>query len=38
MFAWKLADMSGGPRELTEHELHLDLKAKPVKQQLCYFT
>jgi hypothetical protein len=38
MFAWKLANMSGGPRELIEHELHLDQKAKPVKQQLCYFT
>jgi hypothetical protein len=26
------------PRELIEHELHLDLKAKPVKQRLCRFT
>jgi hypothetical protein len=25
------------PRELIEHELHLDPKAKPVKQQLCCF-
>jgi hypothetical protein len=30
--------MPGVPRELIEHELHLDLKAKPVKQQLCHFT
>jgi hypothetical protein len=26
------------PRELIEHELHLDPMAKPVKQQLCHFT
>jgi hypothetical protein len=30
--------MLGVPRELIEHELHLDPKAKPVKQQLCRFT
>jgi hypothetical protein len=30
--AWKLPDMPGVPRELIEHELHLDPKAKPVKQ------
>jgi hypothetical protein len=24
--------------ELIEHELHLDLKAKPIKQRLCRFT
>jgi hypothetical protein len=24
IFAWKIADMSGVPRELIEHELHLD--------------
>jgi hypothetical protein len=30
--------MPGVPRELIEHELHLDSKAKPVKQQLCHFA
>jgi hypothetical protein len=38
IFAWKPANMPGVPRELIEHELHLDSKAKPVKQQLCHFT
>jgi hypothetical protein len=38
IFAWKSADMSGVPRELIEHELHLDPKAKPIKQGLCRFT
>jgi hypothetical protein len=38
IFAWKLTDMHGVPRELIEHELHLDPKAKPVKQRLHYFT
>jgi hypothetical protein len=38
IFAWKLTDMAGVPRELIEHELHLDPKAKPVKQQLRCFT
>jgi hypothetical protein len=33
-FAWKLADMSGVPRELIEHELHIDPNAKLVKQRL----
>jgi hypothetical protein len=30
--------MPGVPRELIEHKLHLDTKAKPVKQQLRRFT
>jgi hypothetical protein len=30
--------MPGVPRELIEHELHLDPKAEPVKQRLCRFT
>jgi hypothetical protein len=30
----KPADVLGVPRELTEHKLHLDPKAKPVKQRL----
>jgi hypothetical protein len=30
--------MHGVPRELIEHELHLDPKAKPVKQRLHYFA
>jgi hypothetical protein len=29
--------MPGVPRELIEHKLQLDQKAKPVKQQLCHF-
>jgi hypothetical protein len=35
IFTWKPTDMSGVPRELIEHELHLDPKAKPIKQRLC---
>jgi hypothetical protein len=30
--------MLGVPRELIEHKLHLDLKAKPIKQRLHHFT
>jgi hypothetical protein len=30
--------MSEAPRELIEHELHLDPKAKPIKQRLHRFT
>jgi hypothetical protein len=30
--------MPGVPRELMEHELHLDPQAKLVKQRLCRFT
>jgi hypothetical protein len=37
-FSWKPADMPRVPRELIEHELHLDPKAKPVKQQLHHFA
>jgi hypothetical protein len=32
IFAWKPADMPGVPRKLIEHELHLNPKAKLVKQ------
>jgi hypothetical protein len=32
IFAWKLAEMPGVPRELIEHKLHLDPLAKPIKQ------
>jgi hypothetical protein len=28
----------GVPRELIKHELHLDPKAKPIKQRLRHFT
>jgi hypothetical protein len=38
IFAWNPVDMPGVPRELIEHELHLDLKAKPVKQRLHHFA
>jgi hypothetical protein len=30
--------MLGVPRELIEHELHLNPKAKPIKQRLYRFT
>jgi hypothetical protein len=30
--------MSGVPRKLIEHELHVDPNAKPVKQRLHHFT
>jgi hypothetical protein len=30
--------MPGVPRELIEHELHLDPKTKPIKQQLHHFV
>jgi hypothetical protein len=30
--------MRGVPRELIEHELHLDLKAKPINQRLPHFA
>jgi hypothetical protein len=32
IFVWKPTDMPRVPRELIEHNLHLDPKAKPVKQ------
>jgi hypothetical protein len=38
IFAWKPADMSGVLGELIEHELHLEPKAKPVKQRLRRFA
>jgi hypothetical protein len=38
IFAWKPADMAGIPRELIEHELHLDPQAKPVKHRLRRFA
>jgi hypothetical protein len=38
IFTWKPADMPGVPRELIEHELHLDPKSKPIKQRLRRFA
>jgi hypothetical protein len=38
IFTWKSVNMTGVPRELIEHELHLDLNAKPMKQRLHHFT
>jgi hypothetical protein len=38
IFAWKHDAMPVVPRELIEHELHLDLKAKPIKQRFCRFA
>jgi hypothetical protein len=34
IFAWCPADMLGVPRELVEHSLNVDLKARLVKQPL----
>ena len=38
IFAWKLADMPGVPRELVEHKLDLNPGSKPVKQRLRWFS
>jgi hypothetical protein len=38
IFAWKPADMPRVLRELIEHGLYLDPKAKSVKQQLHHFA
>jgi hypothetical protein len=38
IFVWKPADMPGVPRELIDHELHVDPNAKPVKQRLHRFA
>ena len=32
VFAWTPSDMPGIPTELAEHKLHVDPKARPVKQ------
>jgi hypothetical protein len=32
MFAWKLANMPGVPRELAEHRIDVNEASKPVKQ------
>jgi hypothetical protein len=37
IFAWCPSDMSGVPRELVEHTLNVDPKARPVKQPLRRF-
>ena len=34
VFAWKLADMPGVPRELVEHSLNVSPTTKPIKQKL----
>ena len=34
---WKPSDISGIPREVTEHALKIHLGSKPVKQRLCRF-
>jgi hypothetical protein len=38
IFAWCPSDMPGVPRELIEHALNVDPKAKPVKQPLRQFN
>jgi hypothetical protein len=38
MFAWKLADMPGVPRELIEHSLDISKITKPIKQKLRRFS
>jgi hypothetical protein len=37
IFAWCPSDMPGVPRELVEHALNVDPKAKPFKQPLRQF-
>jgi hypothetical protein len=37
IFAWCPSDMPGVPREIVEHALNVDPKAKPVKQPLRQF-
>ena len=38
VFAWKPANMPGVPRNLIEHSLNVDGKAKPIKQKLRRFA
>ena len=38
VFAWKPADMPGVPRNLIEHSLNVNGKAKPIKQKLRRFA
>src|SRR4051812_48258801 len=38
IFAWSPQDMSGVPRELAEHKLHIRPGSKPVKQPLQRFS
>jgi hypothetical protein len=38
VFAWKPTDMPGVPRNLIEHSLNVNGKAKPVKQKLRWFA
>jgi hypothetical protein len=37
IFAWKLADMSGVPRELAEYRINVNEGSKPIKQRLRRF-
>jgi hypothetical protein len=38
IFVWKPADMPRVPRELIDHELHIEPNAKPIKQCLHHFA
>ncbi|KAK1667394.1 hypothetical protein QYE76_055553 [Lolium multiflorum] len=38
IFAWEPSDMPGIPRELAEHALNVDPKAKPVQQSMRRFS
>jgi hypothetical protein len=38
IFAWKPSDIPSVPRELAKHKLHIDPKARPVKQSLRPFN
>ena len=38
VFAWKPSDMPGVPRNLIEHSLNVNNKAKPFKQKLRQFA
>jgi hypothetical protein len=37
IFTWKPSDMSGIPREVTEHTLRIKPGSKPVHQRVCRF-
>jgi hypothetical protein len=38
IFTWKSTKMLEDPRELILHDLHLNPKAKPIKQRLRHFS
>jgi hypothetical protein len=38
VFAWKISDMPGIPREMIEHKLGINLAFKPIKQKERRYT